>query len=135
MPLIRYRMGDRSRFISGNCPCGTGLKTLESVRGRFAGFVAVGSNVLRLPDFDEALFPIPDLLNFSVTLTGAPGQEALIIEAQMLSAVDVRYEIEQALMTIPAIKNLEITVRCQHNPKEPGSLLKRVILDNRGQYA
>ena len=70
MPLIRYRMGDRSRFIPGDCPCGTKLKTLEKVRGRFSGFVPVGDAVLSLPDFDEALFPIPGLLNYSLTVTG-----------------------------------------------------------------
>jgi len=135
MPLIRYRMGDRSRFIPGNCPCGTRLRTMEKVRGRFNGFVSVGEETLRLPDFDEALFPVPGLLNFSVTVAGKRGEEALTVETQMLTSLDSTDLVVQALWSIPSIKNLRVTVRCQHNPGEPGSLLKRVIVDKRGQDA
>ena len=42
MPLIRYRTGDRSRFIPGNCLCGTLLNTLEKVSGRFGGLIHLG---------------------------------------------------------------------------------------------
>lgn len=34
MPLIRYRTGDRSRFLPGPCPCGTALRTLAHVGDR-----------------------------------------------------------------------------------------------------
>ena len=135
MPLIRYRMGDRSRFIPGDCPCGTALKVLECVSGRFAGFVPLGNEVLRLPDFDEALFSIPELLNFSVTITGENGNTAVTIDAQMLSNSNPSSLIEQALKTIPTLKNMEVNIHCHHNPQEAGSLLKRTILDKRGQYA
>lgn len=135
MPLIRYRMGDRSRFIPGDCSCGTVLRTLESVRGRFAGFVPVENDVLRLPDFDEALFPIPGMLNFSVIVTAENGKDAVTIDAQMLTEINSMYLIEQELRTIPSIKNIKATIHCHHNPKEAGSILKRVILDKRGQHA
>jgi phenylacetate-coenzyme A ligase PaaK-like adenylate-forming protein len=132
MPLIRYRMGDRSRFIVGECPCGTKLRTLERVRGRFSGFVRVGDETLKLPDFDEALFPISGLLNFSVTVSGMRGDETLLIEAQMLTDADSTREVEKALESVSSIKKI---VRCHHNPKEMGNLLKRVIVDKRGQDA
>jgi phenylacetate-coenzyme A ligase PaaK-like adenylate-forming protein len=135
MPLIRYRMGDRSRFTPGDCPCGTALKTLESVSGRFAGFVPIGNDVLRLPDLDEALFSIPGMLNFSITITDILDKETLAIEAQMLTDTNSTHLIEQALKSIPAVKDLEVAIHCHHNPKEAGSLLKRVILDKRGQHA
>lgn len=125
MPLIRYRMGDRSRFIPGNCPCGTALRTLEKVSGRFGGFVVVGDALLRMPDFDEALFGVPGLLNFSVTVVAAG---ALIVETQMLNDADATDEIEHALRTIPALKRLAVTIQCRHNPGEVGSLRKRVLL-------
>lgn len=34
MPLIRYRTGDRSRFLPGGCPCGSVLRRLERVSAR-----------------------------------------------------------------------------------------------------
>jgi phenylacetate-coenzyme A ligase PaaK-like adenylate-forming protein len=34
MPLIRYRTGDLSRWIPGNCPCGSVLKRLDRIADR-----------------------------------------------------------------------------------------------------
>jgi phenylacetate-coenzyme A ligase PaaK-like adenylate-forming protein len=36
MPFIRYRTGDRSRFLPGPCPCGSILKRLDKVSNRRA---------------------------------------------------------------------------------------------------
>jgi phenylacetate-coenzyme A ligase PaaK-like adenylate-forming protein len=130
MPLIRYRMGDRSRFIVGECPCGTKLRTMEKIRGRFSGFVSVGDEILKLPDFDEALFPIPGLLNFSVTVAGEGADTSLLVETQMLTSVDSTDLVKQALGRVSSIKTI---VRCNHNPNEVGNLLKRVI--KRGNHA
>jgi len=135
MPLIRYRIGDRSRFIRGDCPCGTTLKNLESVSGRFDDFIQVRNKVLRLPDFDEALFSIPDLLNFSVVVKGTSGKEILSIYAQMLTSEDPSKLFMRALKTIPAANDLQVTLHCLCNPEEPGSLSKRTILDERGNDA
>ena len=131
MPLIRYRMGDRSRFLPGRCPCGTALKTLEKVCGRYDGFVRVGNGLLALPDLDEALFPLPGLLNFSASVNGSRGHESLTIETQMLTETDSTNIVRQALKTIPSIQNIEVIIHCQYKPNETGSLLKRVILDQR----
>ncbi len=124
MPLIRYRMGDRSRFLPGQCPCGSSLRRLEKVRGRYSGFIAAGSETLRLPDFDGALFPIPDLLNFSVTVTGEGAEAALLVDTQMLTSADSSSLVVSALRGVSSLKTV---VRCHHNPQESGSLLKRVI--------
>lgn len=132
MPLVRYRTGDRSRFLTGLCPCGTTLRTLEKVSGRFDGLIPVLGETLSLPDFDEALFPIPDLVDFSVTLAGEGAGVSVIVETQMLSDVDATHRVEKALAAIPSIKNLEIMIRCRYNPKETGSLQKRAIIDRRG---
>jgi len=135
MPLIRYRMGDRSRFITGYCPCGTRLRTMEKVSGRYGGFILAREETLRLPDFDEALFPVPGLLNFTVTLEGDLGKETLKIEAQMLANADASAVVRQALENIPFIKKFGATIHCVCNPNETGSLVKRVILDQRGFHA
>jgi phenylacetate-CoA ligase len=136
MPLIRYRMGDRSRFLTGECPCGSTLRSLETVCGRFSGFIPIGDGVLRLPDFDEALFQVPGLLNFSVTVLGTPGRERILIRTEILSASRNPTRIaRQALEQIPGLDGIDITIDCRHNPNEVGSLLKRVILDQRGAHA
>jgi len=128
MPLIRYRTGDRSRWVPGECPCGTTLRTMERVSGRFGGFVPLAGGTLRLADFDEALFSIPTVLNFSVTLTDT----ALHIEAQVLTQEDATAQVERAVETIPAIQNQKVTVHCAQNTGEAGSLQKRMLIDQRG---
>ena len=39
MPFIRYRVGDRGRPLSGQCPCGRGLQRLDQVIGRVTDFL------------------------------------------------------------------------------------------------
>ncbi len=116
--------------MPGKCPCGSSLRTLEKIRGRFSGFVPVGEETLKLPDFDEALFPIPGLLNFSVTVAGDGAEASLLVETEMLTSVDSTHLVEQALRGVSSIKTM---VKCHHNPNEVGNLLKRVI--KRGQNA
>lgn len=137
MPLIRYRTGDRSRFVPGDCPCGSALKTLEKIKGRFSGFLPTsGGALLRLPDLDEALFPIPGLLNFTVTLANPDGgRAALVVEAQMLYNEDGQALVETALRSIPALQDYPVIVRCRHDPTEAGSLHKRVIRKEQNQNA
>lgn len=78
MPLIRYRTGDLSRFIAAPCPCGTVLKRLAWVRGRLAAQVRLSHvGLLAMPDLDEALFPLPGLLNFQAELRMEDGRELL----------------------------------------------------------
>jgi phenylacetate-CoA ligase len=65
MPLIRYRTGDIARFIPAPCPCGTVLRRMERVRGRWEGIHRLGPGaLLTLSDMDEALFRLPGLLDY-----------------------------------------------------------------------
>ena len=45
MPLIRYRTGDIARIIPQPCPCGSALRRMERVRGRWDGSVRLGPTV------------------------------------------------------------------------------------------
>lgn len=133
MPLIRYRTGDRSRFIPYKCLCETALKTLEKVRGRFDGFLTVGDTILSLPEFDEALFTVSGLLNFSLIIKGERGKELLLINAEMMDGRDSINSIEQALQVIPDINRLNISIQHQTSPAGISRLSKRVIIDERNR--
>ncbi len=132
MPLIRYRTGDRSRFIPGNCLCGTQLHRLEKVSGRLEGSLDVGAGTISMSELDEALFPIPGLLNFSASVAGDRRKPSLILEVQMMMAADAVLPVRKALEVIPCLNNMEVIVHSQQNPDETGSLFKRVIADRRG---
>ena len=106
MPLIRYRTGDLSRFITEPCPCGSILKRLEWVKGRLSGGVRLADgNLLTVADLDEALFPLSWILNFQVEVASDAEVDTLRLT---LFTTDVSSELPgdsvlNALHGIPAI--------------------------------
>ena len=121
MPLIRYRTGDIARIIPQPCPCGSVLRRMERVRGRWDGNVRLGPEcTLTLSDMDEALFRLPDLLDYRVTVSkGRDGRFRLHIDVhraeggsptdrevlQMLNEVDaIRKGIAGASLEIPTVR-------------------------------
>ena len=81
MPLLRYRTGDISRFLTDPCPCGTVLRRLDAIRGRLTDFVRLGqSHWLCISDLDDILFSVPGVLNFSAVLTNNHEKDILEIK-------------------------------------------------------
>jgi phenylacetate-coenzyme A ligase PaaK-like adenylate-forming protein len=81
MPLIRYRTGDIGRFLAGPCPCGSSLRLLAGVRGRFDGVAALaGGERLCLADLDEALFALDGVVDVRARLLMDGGGEVLEVE-------------------------------------------------------
>jgi phenylacetate-coenzyme A ligase PaaK-like adenylate-forming protein len=142
MPLIRYRSGDLARFIPEPCPCGTVLKRLEWVKGRLADRADVGGEQqLSMADLDEALFPLPGLLNFRATLAGENGRD--ILQVSLLTqggpAEKLCRSAREALETIPVIQKAlrsgefrigPFTVCTENNWLFSGSI-KRTLQDHR----
>jgi phenylacetate-coenzyme A ligase PaaK-like adenylate-forming protein len=107
MPLIRYRTGDISRFIPGSCPCGTCLRTLAPVRYRLDGVGRLGpGHLLTMADLDDALFPLPALLDFSARLACREGRTVLAVEL-LVTCEETREAVAQqardALDALPAV--------------------------------
>ena len=70
MPLIRYKTGDMAGIVPQPCPCGTFLRRMERVRGRWESGIRLGpESTLTLPDMDEALFRLPGLLDYRATVS------------------------------------------------------------------
>ena len=136
MPLVRYRTGDLSRFIPGECPCGTQLKTMEFISQRVEGFVMVGGQPLTIPELDEALFSLPELINYSAAVTHHGDKDLLEMDVFM-NKLSARSEIEvrDAINSISAIRLAAeagtLTIDCalkEGYPAWSGSMLKRKIL-------
>lgn len=84
MPLIRYRTGDLGRFLSGECPCGTRLRTLAHITTRLNGHIDLGgSAVLTMPALDEALFDVDGVLNFAVTVRRGAQPAKIAVAVQL----------------------------------------------------
>jgi phenylacetate-CoA ligase len=68
-PLIRYRTGDIARFIPEPCACGTVLRRMDRVKGRWDGNVLLAPGcTFSLADTDEALFRLTGLLDYRVRI-------------------------------------------------------------------
>lgn len=55
MPLIRYKTGDKARFLTQTCGCGTFLRTMEKVHGRMENKVSINGYEVTLRELDEII--------------------------------------------------------------------------------
>lgn len=143
MPLVRYRSGDLTLFIPEPCPCGTVLKRLARVTGRLAGMIPLAdAGTVSMADLDEALFPLPGLLNFQAEVTEHDGRDILQVTlfTQGGPAEKLCGAVRQALGNIPVLQSMIAAGRLTiaplmiagHNWLSSGSI-KRTIHDNRKQ--
>jgi phenylacetate-CoA ligase len=82
MPFIRYKTGDIARMIPEPCPCGSHLRRMERVSGRWDGAIRLGHEcTLTLSDMDEALFRLTYLLDYRATVSkGRDGRFRLHVD-------------------------------------------------------
>ena len=108
MPLIRYRTGDVSRFLPAPCPCGSRLPRMAPVRERLGKRIELGGNRgIHTADLDEALFPLPALLDFAAAVDGPPESRTLRLTLRAgRDAVPstLSAEAEQAVSRIPGVR-------------------------------
>lgn len=153
MPLIRYRTGDLSRFRLEKCPCGTGLRTMDRIHRRSGHEIFFGSGrleshpnpskiIISMPDLDEALFPVPALIDFQAFAENLDGKDFLVVKAVVLPGHQpaISKEIVQRLEGVAAIRLalemgiLDLKVEIQvSNGTHAISLAKRTIKDRRGE--
>lgn len=141
MPLIRYRTGDLARFLPGPCPCGTVLRRLSHVRGRLSGRVRINDGLwLDSSDLDEALYPLPALIDYQAELIYEEGLDTLALTLHMCDTAggnEVR-SARTALERVPAVRTalaggyLRLgSIRFGGvNPPSTG-MVKKTIIDNR----
>ena len=136
MPLIRYRTGDMARFISDPCPCGSVLRRMTHVGGRWSEIVRLGKNTLSLPEMDEALFSLPWLLDYTATLHPWESENYLEITVKGESIPNkFSLEVFDALTGISSIGkavnkgNLRLApVKSAENLRQTTGVMKRTIL-------
>jgi phenylacetate-CoA ligase len=139
MPLVRYRTGDLACFIPGTCPCGTVLPRLGRITGRIANQVSLNDGqLLTMSELDEALFPLPFLLNFQVEFQKVHGLDLLnlTVESLLTCPDELKRQILQALMTIPVLASALTGHRLllgdiQQEPLPVSGPVKRTIIDTR----
>jgi phenylacetate-CoA ligase len=141
MPLIRYRTGDLSRFAVDPCPCGSRLRLLEKVRTRLQNRVPLDDDgVVELAALDEALFSLPDILDFRARLeddTVATLSLHVLSESADPSLERLLREKVEAITGIAhavAKRRLRVELRMASGPWTSGDgTAKRTIVDSRQQ--
>jgi phenylacetate-CoA ligase len=129
MPLIRYRTGDVSRFITAPCPCGTRLKTLERVTQRWSARVPVGTGYLTMADLDEALFAVDGVLNFTAALMHENNHDCLQINVKIADGGKLLPVVQAIAKAVPQSRYFD--VRVSSVADIPPGMAKRTIIDRR----
>jgi phenylacetate-CoA ligase len=80
MPLIRYRTGDWSRLLTPLCPCGSVLKRMERISGRYNQAVQLqdGSRI-SMGELDEIMYREPCVSAYSAELRMEGGCDCLVL--------------------------------------------------------
>jgi phenylacetate-CoA ligase len=110
MPLVRYRTGDLSRFVPAPCPCGSALRRLDRVRGRTdarAVPCGPGGAAVTLPELDEALFALPELVDFSAAVGTGPRPSLRIAACSLDGDAGLARSALEALRELPALRSAE----------------------------
>lgn len=89
MPLIRYRTGDRSCFITSPCKCGSSLKRLGRIESRFEDTVYLpGGGSLHINQLDEQLYSIKPLRGYQAALIPEGKSPRLYIIIDSIDRID-----------------------------------------------
>jgi phenylacetate-CoA ligase len=129
MPLIRYRTGDVSRFITTPCLCGTRLKTLERITQRWSTRVPVGTGYLTMADLDEALFAVDGVLNFTAVLMHENNHDCLQINVKITDGGKLLPVVQAIAKAVPQSRYFD--VRVSSVADIPPGMMKRTIIDRR----
>ena len=159
MPLIRYRTGDVAALIRRPCQCGAStLVRIGSIPKRVALTAEIGGHEkIYTSLFDEALYQIPDLVDYRIFLSRDNGKDAMrckveilgdgenisdrvsVISGQVLGE-KIKERVNIQLMTItPVRKSVEahllerpvVEIVERGTLRRGGRSLKRRIMDNR----
>jgi phenylacetate-coenzyme A ligase PaaK-like adenylate-forming protein len=145
MPLIRYRTGDISRLVGEPCKCGAStLKRIDTLPKRLELIHQLGTGeAIYSSLFDEALYHIPDLVDYRIFLSRNDGHDELTCKIEVLpNDGDISKQVQDGLLSIMPIRRavaggwmaapiVEFTER--GTLRRGGRSLKRKIVDEREQ--
>lgn len=132
MPLIRYRTGDLGRILPGICPCGSCIRRLDQVLGRLGQVRRLHNGAqLGLHQLDEALFPLPGLLDFCASLHTTEHGEQLRLSLKMLPSRSKLWEqsARERLFAVEALNGLDLVLEAP--PETTIHPAKRTLDDHR----
>lgn len=96
-PLIRYRTHDLTRFIPGDCPCGSKYPRIDTILGRTDDMVKVKGVNIFPSQIDEVLSGIKGASSeFQFMLDHMEGKDICTLFVEVLAGVN-KYELEREI--------------------------------------
>lgn len=115
MPLIRYRTGDKSRFLPGICGCSTVLRRMDYIHGRISENIKISDNrYIKLSELDEKIFSIHGVVDFSVNFKRESPSKLDITVLSVKNEINAGI-ITEEISTIPGIEELVNAGRLELN--------------------
>lgn len=88
MPLLRYRTGDLTRFLPGECACGRRLRRMERISGRCDEMLIVRGVNLFPSEVERLLLTFPELsAEYRLVLERPGAMDVLTLEAELAAPV------------------------------------------------
>jgi phenylacetate-CoA ligase len=84
MPILRYRTGDITRIISGDCACGRRHRRIDRIAGRVDDmFIVKGVNIYPL-QIERVLMSFPEVgQNYIIELDNQQGKDILRVRVEV----------------------------------------------------
>ena len=134
MPLIRYRTGDIGAFSSEKCACGTILRTMKKVLGRFNNNIECGGIKIPFRVFDELILPFEAVADFKVVKSES---NVLLIDivwipsrGQSLRSIQMTIEDQVRRAIHPAISMIFKWTKDPYGLTANNSMNKRIVQNN-----
>ena len=112
MPLVRYRTGDRSRFLVQPCPCGSVLRRMERIAGRISEAVRLhDGSLISMAQIDEILFRDPRVSAYCAEIFVKDGRDCLVLIVRFEQGFP---DVQQLLLELRRHLSIDDLVRQGH---------------------
>ncbi len=141
MPLLRFRTGDMSSKVTGECRCGRNSYRLTPLVGRKNNMIKLKGTTIYPPAINDVLDNTPYVINYVVEVRNSfAGTDEVVVKAGVASAQpfdmikDLKDRFRSRIRVAPIVEILSPEDISKIN--NPGSNRKPVkFIDNRKPYA
>jgi phenylacetate-CoA ligase len=136
MPLIRYCTGDRARFLTTPCPCGTVLRRLDRVTERLRDTIRLADGqTLSVTALDELVLSDDSIITFDAAIITKNGRDCLHVTVRANSAcfdpASLHRRLQAGLEPVLASGALTLDIGIGDTGFYTTGTLKRRIADHR----
>jgi len=118
MPLLRYRTGDMTRMLDGDCDCGLKLPRIDYLKGRADDKVIIGAAEKYYPiNFDLLFDPIPEIKDYWIEISTKNDKDALLI--YVLADKPSKKLEEKIIETCYSLDSIKIDIETTKTLNEP----------------